>query len=177
MPDPTLPAWRVKRQAGSAKLQLHTAPSSRTKPVLLSCLPPDKQRHWSADQGEVGAGEKASCLVLAVKQRDVRLDLMPHQPPDHQTRSVGGISGQPLRLEAEAISGPFEHGFGCGDLGSPAGRRRLDIDDDRPPRVDQIIGAVSREFAANLERNSITYRSRRCGCVSWPTCIDHGCLR
>jgi len=81
--------------------------------------------------------------VLAVKQRDVWLDLMPHQPSDHQTRSVGGIGGQPLRFEAEAISGPLEHGFGCGDLGSPARRCRLDIDDDRPPRVDQVIGPVS----------------------------------
>jgi hypothetical protein len=47
-------------------------------------------------------------ILLAVEQRDVRLDLMPHQPLDHQTRSVGGIGGQPPRFEADAISGPLD---------------------------------------------------------------------
>jgi hypothetical protein len=72
-------------------------------------LPPGQNKDIGLRiKGKVGTGEEAIGLVLAVKQRDVRLDLMPHQPPDHQTRSVGGISGQPLRFEPEAVVGPLE---------------------------------------------------------------------
>src|SRR5215831_14063394 len=50
-------------------------------------------------ESERGTGEETIGPVLAVEQWNMGLDPTPHQPADHQPRSVGGIGGQPLRVE------------------------------------------------------------------------------
>ncbi|HUC09452.1 MAG TPA: hypothetical protein VL985_03390 [Stellaceae bacterium] len=95
-------------------------------------------------KSEVGAGEKAIGLVLAVEQRNMRLDPAPHQPADHQAGSIGGVGRQPLRLEAKALLGSLEHRLGRGDFRAPARRCRLDVDDNRLLQIDQIIGAIGK---------------------------------
>ena len=83
-------------------------------------------------------------LVLAIKQRNMRLDPTPHQPPDHQPRSVSGVGRQPLRLEAKARLGPLQHRLGRSDLSAPARRRCLDVEDDSSLQVDQVIDAIGK---------------------------------
>ena len=74
--------------------------------------------------------------MLAIEWRDMWLDPTPHQPSDHQPRSIGGVGCQPLWSETKAVLGPLQHRLGSGDLGAPARRRRFDVDDDRPLQID-----------------------------------------
>src|SRR3954454_1297830 len=81
--------------------------------------------------GEVGPLEGAVAALGLIEDRDVRLDpALMHQPAQHLGRTVGGVGGQPLRVEVEAVVGALDHRTCRADLGLADGAARLDIDDD-----------------------------------------------
>jgi hypothetical protein len=51
----------------------------------------------------------------------------PRPASQHRSRHVGGIGRKPLRLEAEALFCPLDHGLRCTDLGRTNGAGRLDV--------------------------------------------------
>ena len=74
--------------------------------------------------------------------------LLLDQPVQHRSRSVGGISGKPLRLETEALFGSLDHGLCRANLGLADGAGGLDIDDDAELHVDQIVVGIGEECRA-----------------------------
>ena len=86
-----------------------------------------------------------------VEHRDVRLDpALMDQPGQLLGRAVGGVGGQPLGLEAEAVLRPLDHALALRHLGLADGGGRLDIDDDGVFEVDQVVGRVGEEGVARL---------------------------
>jgi len=57
-------------------------------------------------------------------------------------RAVGGVCGQPLGPEAEAVLRPLDHGARGTHLRLPDGAARLGIDNDGMIEVDQIVGGI-----------------------------------
>ena len=67
----------------------------------------------------------------------MRRDLLLYdQPVQHRRRSVGGIRGEPLRLEAEALFGALQHGSRSAYLGLADRARGFNIDDHATLDVD-----------------------------------------
>src|SRR5882724_12497073 len=81
-----------------------------------------------------------------VEDRDMRRDLLLlDKPIQHWGRSVGGIAGDALRLEAKALFGTLEHGPRGTHLGLANSSRGLDIHDDAAAQIDQIIVCIGKE--------------------------------
>ena len=85
-------------------------------------------------RADVGVGARVVVELLAregavlspglVDDGDVRGDLLVFdQPVQHRRRSIGGVRGEPLRLETKSLLGALEHGPGRANLGS--GERRV----------------------------------------------------
>src|SRR6476620_5433896 len=76
----------------------------------------------------------------------MRRDLLLYDPPvEHRRRPVGGIRGEPLRLEAEALFSALPH-RACSAYLSLADRARgFNIDDHATLDVDQIVIGISEE--------------------------------
>src|SRR5580692_6584409 len=87
--------------------------------------------------------------------RDV---LLLDQPVQHRSRSVCGIRGEPLRLEAEALLCSFEHGLRRTNLGLANGARGLDVNDDAELDVDEVIVGVSEECRALMSSGPLGRR-------------------
>src|ERR687892_26596 len=80
---------------------------------------------------EVSAREDAVRSVALLPDRDVRCDpFVLDQPAEELTGSVGGVGGEPLGPQGEALLGPVDHGLCCRHLIVGSGRRCFDIDDD-----------------------------------------------
>src|SRR5271163_2852838 len=76
----------------------------------------------------------------------MRLDTaLVHQPGEVLGRTIGGVSRQPLRPQAEALLRTVDHPLLRCHLGLANRGGRLNIDDDRVLQVDQVIGAVGEE--------------------------------
>src|SRR6185437_833725 len=100
-------------------------------------------------EGEVGSGEGAVGAVGLVEHRDVRSNAaLLDQEGEVLGRAIGAVGGKALRLEAEALGGPVEHGARGAHLRLPNGPARLDIEDDRMVGVDQIVGGIGEEGLA-----------------------------
>jgi hypothetical protein len=95
-------------------------------------------------EAEISPRKEALGLSLSIQEWHVRLYAPAHQPADHQTGSISGISGKTLRMKPQTFLGSLQHRLGCRDFGLPSGRGRFDIDDDRQFGVDQIIGAAGK---------------------------------
>ncbi len=50
-------------------------------------------------EGKIGAREIALRLMLPVEDRNMRFDATPHQPAEHQARTVGGVRRQRFRRQ------------------------------------------------------------------------------
>ena len=81
-----------------------------------------------------------------VDDRDVRRDLLlVDQPVEVRGRPLGRIRRQPLRLQAEALLGPVDHGLGRAHLGLADGAGSFHIHDDAELHVDQVVVSVGEE--------------------------------
>jgi hypothetical protein len=78
--------------------------------------------------------------------------LLLDQPVQHRSRPVSGIGRKPIRLEAEALYGPLDHGLRRADLGWTNGAGRLDVDDDTELHVDEIVVGVSSDWIGRPSR-------------------------
>jgi hypothetical protein len=79
----------------------------------------------------------------------VRRDLLLFDEPRQALgRTVGAVGGKIIRLQAEAILRPFEHGASRADFGLANGARGFDIDNPPVVSIDQIIGGISKEGMA-----------------------------
>src|SRR5882724_3698033 len=80
---------------------------------------------------KVAAREGAIIALRLVEHRDMWRDtLLLDQPVQHRSCPVSSISNKPLRLEAEALFCPFDHGPCGADLGLANGAGRFDVNDD-----------------------------------------------
>jgi hypothetical protein len=96
--------------------------------------------------GKVVAREGAVGALGFVEHRNVRLDItLMHQPGKVLSRTVGGVSRQPLRAQAEALLRPVDHPLLRPHLGLADRGRRFHIDDDGVLQVDQVVRAVGEE--------------------------------
>ena len=100
------------------------------------------------------ARELAFGLVFALEHGDVRLDLPLNQPCEERACSVGPVGREAVRLDAKAISGPFQHALGRDDLLAEPGRRRLHVQNDGVSRVDQVVGLIAELAGPMLDRPS-----------------------
>src|SRR4029077_5169939 len=95
---------------------------------------------------KVAAREGAIVSLRLVVHRNMWRDaLLLDQPVQHRSRPVGGIGRKPLRLETEALLGPFNHGPRRADLGLANGAGGLDVNDDAELHVDEIVVGVREE--------------------------------
>src|SRR5438477_9881649 len=66
---------------------------------------------------EVFPTEAPILALRLVDHRDVRRYLcLVEQPVEVGSGSVGGVAGEPFRLDVEALLGALDHGLGCSDL-------------------------------------------------------------
>src|SRR5690242_12134854 len=102
--------------------------------------------------GEVVTREGAIATLRFVEDRNVRFDpAFVNQPTEHFGRSIGGVGGHSLGIEAELILDPVDH-CACGAyLRLPDRAASLDINDDGVFEVDQVVGGIGKEGMA-LER-------------------------
>jgi hypothetical protein len=90
-------------------------------------------------------------------RRDV---LLLHHPGEDLRRSVRAIGAEPLWLQSKAGFRTVEHGSGRAHLGASADTGRLDIDDDRCLKVDEIIISVSEEGVPLVSTRPLRRRVR-----------------
>jgi hypothetical protein len=77
------------------------------------------------------------------------------QPVQQRSRPVSGIPDKPLRLETEALFGPFDHGLCGADLGLANGAGGFHINDDAELHVDEIVVGVREECRPLYTENPI----------------------
>jgi hypothetical protein len=95
---------------------------------------------------KVAAREGAIISLRFVEHGDMWCDaLLLDKPVQHRSRTVSGIGGKSLRLEAEALFGSVDHGLCSADLGLTNGAGCLDINDHPKLDVDEIVVRVSEE--------------------------------
>ena len=63
-----------------------------------------------------------------------------NQPAEHLGGSVGGVTGEALRVEIEALFATLDHPLGGRDLGLTHGGRGLDINNHGVIEIDQVVG-------------------------------------
>ena len=86
---------------------------------------------------EVFSIEGPIVAIRLVDHRDVGCDLLVFdQPVEGCSRTIGGISREPLRLNVEALLGSLDHGLRRADFGLADRARCLDIHDDARLHVD-----------------------------------------
>src|SRR4029077_20760562 len=97
---------------------------------------------------KVAAREGAIVSLRLVVHRNMWRDaLLLDQPVQHRSRPVGGIGRKPLRLETEALLGPFNHGPRRADLGLANGAGGFDVNDDAELHVDESCRSTRRTLA------------------------------
>src|SRR5205085_1990716 len=95
---------------------------------------------------EVLSGEGPIFTLGPVENGDVRCYLLLlNQPVQHRGRSVGGIGGEALRLETEALFGTLDHRARGAYLGLTNSPRCFDIHDHPALQVDQVIVGIREE--------------------------------
>src|ERR1700726_1984202 len=74
----------------------------------------------ATSRAKVAPREGAIIPLRLIEHRDMWRDaLLLDQPVQHRSCPVSGIADKPLRLEAEVLFGPFDHGLRSADLGLP----------------------------------------------------------
>src|ERR1700737_3280515 len=95
---------------------------------------------------KVAPREGAIIPLRLIEHRDMWRDaLLLDQPVQHRSCPVSGIADKPLRLEAEVLFGPFDHGLRSADLGLPNRAGGLDVNDNAELHVDEIVVGVREE--------------------------------
>src|SRR5947208_3588855 len=95
---------------------------------------------------EVLSGEGPIFTLGPIENRDVWCYLfLLDQPVQHRGRSVGGIGGEPLRLETEALFSTLDHSARGIYLGLTDSPRCFDVHDHPVLHVDQVVVGIGEE--------------------------------